>query len=68
MLIGTTMMFYGPIIRSEWSLRQLEAQVAAIRLQRPRIDGLGIVKSVQAQCHHIEHVTAWPVRVSLSTS
>lgn len=68
MLISTTMMFYGPIIRSEWNLRQLEARVAAIRPQRPRIEGLRIVESVQAQCHHIEHVTAWPVRVSLSTS
>ena len=62
--IGSATITFGSIIRSEWRLRQLESAFAAAPTPQPWIEELGVVRSVRSQCHHIDRVPTWPIRVA----
>ena len=63
-------LFYAPVVRAEWQLRQLEAKI--LRPEDPRASAdarrLGVVQGIKYLDRYIDRVTAWPVRLSLGMS
>ena len=69
-LVMTGCLFYAPIIRAEWQLRQLEAKILCPEGPRAPADTrrLGAVQGIKYLSRYIDRVTAWPVRLSLGMS